>query len=101
MRTEKTYAWIIETENSRINRIVCLKIINIIKAWELISLPESPKRVRSKWPAIIFAVNRIDKVKGRITILIDSIITINGMRMGGVPIGIKWAIVSLKKFVNL
>jgi len=39
--------------------------------------------------AIIFAVNRIDKVKGRIINLIDSIITIKGISMKGVPEGVK------------
>ena len=38
---------------------------------------EEPRRVNSMWSAIIFAVRRIDNVKGRIIKLIDSIITIN------------------------
>ena len=52
--------------------------------------PEESRRVNSKWPAIIFAVRRIDNVKGRIIKLIDSIITINGISIKGVPDGIKW-----------
>lgn len=44
-----------------------------------------PINVRSKWPAIIFAVNRTAKVPGRIVFLIVSIQTINGMRIEGVP----------------
>jgi len=52
--------------------------------------PEDPKRVKSKWSAIIFAVNRIDKVKGRIIKLIDSIITMKGISINGVPEGVKW-----------
>ena len=39
----------------------------------------NPRRVNNKWPAIIFAVRRIDNVKGRIIKLIGSIITINGI----------------------
>jgi len=55
----------------------------------LIDCPEDPKRDRSKWPAIIFAVRRIDRVNGRIINLIDSIITINGIKINGVPCGVK------------
>jgi len=36
--------------------------------------------VISKWPAIRFAVSRIDNDKGRIIILIVSIIVINGAK---------------------
>lgn len=52
-----------------------------------------------KWPAIILAANRIDKVKGRIKWLILSIITINGDNNKGLPSGTKWAAVILK-FLN-
>lgn len=44
----------------------------------------------SRWPAIILALNRIDKVKGRIIFLIVSIITIKGIKNIGVLLGIKW-----------
>jgi len=50
--------------------------------------PEQPRRVKSKWPAIMFAVKRIDKVKGRIIKLIDSIITISGISIKEVPDGV-------------
>jgi len=63
--------------------------IGSINEFEIFN-PEDPKRVKSKWPAIIFAVNRIDKVRGRIIKLIDSIITIKGISMNGVPEGVKW-----------
>lgn len=56
----------------------------------LIISPDDPKRDRSRWPAIIFAVSRIANVIGRITNLIDSIITINGIRIKGVPWGVRW-----------
>lgn len=46
--------------------------------------------VISKCPAIILAANRIDSVKGRIILLIVSIITIKGIKIVGVPLGIKW-----------
>lgn len=70
-------------------------IFRIIKL--LISNPEDPRRVRSKWPAIILAVSRIAKVKGRIISLIDSIRTMKGIRIKGVPWGVKWEKKSLKK----
>ena len=47
--------------------------------------PVLPKRVNSKCPAIILAVNRTAKVPGRITFLIVSIHTINGISTAGVP----------------
>lgn len=54
-------------------------------------VPVFPKRVSSKWPAIMLAVNRIANVPGRITFLIVSIQTIKGIRTGGVPWGTRWA----------
>jgi len=50
---------------------------------------EEPSKVNSKWPAIIFAVRRIDNVNRRIIKLIDSIITINGISIKGVPDWVK------------
>ena len=43
--------------------------------------------VNNKCPAIIFAVNRIANVPGRIIFLIVSIHTINGIKILGVPNG--------------
>lgn len=51
--------------------------------------PLLPSRVRSRCPAIMFAVSRTAKVPGRIRLLIVSIITINGINMVGVPCGTK------------
>jgi len=62
-------------------------IINIIEEVSLI--PEDPRSVKSKCPAIILAVRRIDRVRGRINRLIDSIITMNGIRANGVPEGVR------------
>jgi len=53
--------------------------------------PVLPKSVRSRWPAIIFAASRTAKVPGRITFLIVSIKTINGINGPGVPCGTRWA----------
>lgn len=55
----------------------------------LIDSPEEPKSDSSRCPAIIFAVNRIAKVNGRIINLIDSMITIKGIKIKGVPWGVK------------
>ena len=46
--------------------------------------------VSNRCPAIILAVNRTDKVIGRIKFLIVSIITINGIKSVGVLWGIRW-----------
>lgn len=51
--------------------------------------PVFPRRVINKCPAIILAANRTAKVPGRITLLIVSIHTINGIRTAGVPWGTK------------
>lgn len=90
----------IETEISKINKRICEKIIIIKMKILLIISPEDPKRESNKWPAIIFAVRRIAKVKGRIIKLIDSIITIKGIKIYGVPWGVKWANNSFK-YLNI
>jgi hypothetical protein len=53
-------------------------------------------KVINKWPAIRLAVNRIDNERGRIKILIVSIIAINGANIIGVFKGIKWIIIFWK-----
>lgn len=55
-----------------------------------INCPEEPSKDRRRWPAIILAVKRIERVIGRIIKLIDSIITINGISKAGVPWGVRW-----------
>jgi len=55
--------------------------------------PCDPSKVRRRCPAIIFAANRIARVRGRIRFLIVSMQTINDIRRGGVPCGTKWAII--------
>lgn len=57
--------------------------------------PVFPNKVKSKWPAIILAASRIAKVPGRITFLMVSINTINGIKAKGVPWGTKWANICL------
>lgn len=80
----------IATADSSVKRAICTtrsKLINNI----LIDGPVDPKRVKRRWPAIIFAANRTAKVPGRIKFLIVSIQTIKGIKMLGVPCGTKWA----------
>lgn len=55
---------------------------------ELIFSPRSAIRM---CPAVILAINRTAKAPGRMMLLIVSIITMKGIRMGGVPEGIVWA----------
>ena len=56
-----------------------------IKDIEVNNCPDLPKRDRRRCPAIILAESRIAKVNGRIKRLIDSIITMKGIRIIGVP----------------
>lgn len=63
--------------------------------------PDDPRRDSNKCPAIILAVSRIAKVKGRMINLIDSMITIKGIKINGVPEGVKWERKSLIKFIIL
>jgi len=62
----------------------------------LIESPVDPSKHKSKWPAIILADRRIAKVRGRIRSLIDSIKTIKGIKIDGVPWGVRWAKKSFK-----
>lgn len=48
-------------------------------------VPVFPRRVSRRCPAIMLAVSRIARVPGRITFLIVSMHTINGISTGGVP----------------
>lgn len=85
-----------ETEISRINSKIWIKSIIKMIGIKLISWPDLPNKDRSKWPAIILAESRIAKVNGRIKRLIDSIITIKGIKIKGVPMGVRCARRSLK-----
>lgn len=77
------------TADSNDNKIICT--INKNGKNIIINLgPKLPSNVNNKWPAIIFAVNRIVKVIGRIKLLIDSIKIIKGISKFGVPWGTKW-----------
>jgi len=90
LKIVKTYDWIQATATSSINNKINL-IIKIIKIIPDTEAPWEPNNVNNKWPATIFAANRIDKVIGRIIFLTVSIITIIGIKNEGVPKGTKWA----------
>ena len=76
------------TSNNNNNTI---PIINKTKFISIKLGPCDPKRVNNKWPATMLAASRIDKVIGRIILLIVSIITIIGIKNLGVPTGTRWA----------
>lgn len=59
-----------------------------------------PSKVINRCPAIIFADNRIERVTGRITLLILSIITMKGISTPGVLWGTKWANISLLYLIH-
>lgn len=63
-------------------------MVNLISGNKI--LTDDLIRERRICPAIILAVSRIDRVRGRINALKVSTKTINGIRRGGVPKGIKW-----------
>ncbi len=57
-------------------------------------------RVRTIWPAVIFAANRNDRVIGRTKILVVSIITRNGFSHSGAPSGRKCATDFFGEYMN-
>ena len=86
LRIANTYDWIIATAASRIRSRICA-VIRTVNSVCLMEGPLFPSRVSSKCPAIIFAVSRTARVPGRMTLLIVSMITMNGINMDGVPCG--------------
>ena len=50
-----------------------------------------PRRVSSRWPAIMFAASRTARVPGRMMLLMVSIRTMRGISGPGVPAGTRWA----------
>lgn len=94
LRTANTYDWIIATADSKIKRRIWA-VTRTDNNDKLSEGPTPPNNVNNKWPAIMLAANRIANVPGRITFLIVSINTINGIRAKGVPWGTKWANICL------
>lgn len=58
------------------------------------------RRWINKWPLIIFAIKRTDKVIGRIKFLTVSIKTIKNLKKIGDPKGTRWAIIILVLFIT-
>jgi len=76
----------IETANSSVVKSINAEIVNKnING----SKPVSGELIKiiKRWPATIFAVNRTDNVRGRITPLTNSIKTMKGINACGVPRG--------------
>lgn len=68
--------------------------------------PHPPNKLISRWPEIIFDINRILRDQGRMKFLTLSIKTINEINIIGVPLGIKWINIELvnwtqPKIINL
>lgn len=89
LKIVNTYAWIIATADSRVNKRSWVTIKKEIRNVDR-EFPVLPSKVNKRWPAIILAESRIARVPGRIMFLIVSIKTIKGIRIVGVPCGIKW-----------
>ncbi|KAL1493701.1 hypothetical protein ABEB36_009396 [Hypothenemus hampei] len=99
IKTENTYAWIIDTADSN-TRSRIWAIISKFNVKELSNLPDCPIRVRRRWPAIIFAVSRIASVPGRMQFLIVSTITRKGSNGHGAPCGTRCANILIVLFVH-
>jgi len=84
----KTYLWIIATAYSKIIKII--RGIKLIRYRLGIFSEISLNNVKRRWPAIILAASRTDRVIGRIMFLVVSIITIKEANIIGVPLGTKW-----------
>ena len=76
------------TSKSNNNTNLIKRAINTVKDT---NGPWDPNKVNNRWPATIFAANRIANVAGRIILLTVSIRTITGIKNLGVPVGTKWA----------
>lgn len=48
----------------------------------------------------MLAARRTDRVSGRMTLLTSSIITMKGIKAGGVPSGTRWAIIAFGVFAH-
>lgn len=97
-RVINTYDWINATAISKIINPMNNHIIIVISM--KLSIKLFPSSDISKCPAIILAVSRTANDVGRIILLIDSIITMKGIKIGGVPIGTKWQNMWLVLFVH-
>lgn len=86
-KIKNTYGWIKATAISR-----AITTISPKTDWKINKFFKAPilNKTIIIWPAVKLAIKRIDKVRGRMIKLIDSISTINGIRIDGHPNGTKW-----------
>lgn len=64
-------------------------------------IQKDPSKLINKCPATILAESRIERVIGRIILLINSINTIKFINILGVPKGTKWINLFLKFLIHL
>lgn len=88
--TLNTYAWIRATAISSRLRAIWALDRRGVNSRGVRGVAELSKTI-SRCPAIMFADSRIASVAGRMRFLTVSIITMKGIRGGGVPCGIRWA----------
>jgi hypothetical protein len=86
----KTYAWIVETPVSINDKI---NLVTHIGVRMFIFINMFPINDSSKCPDTKLAINRMDRVSGRIRFLIISITTIKFIRATGVPVGVMCVII--------
>ncbi len=84
----KTYAWMSDTAISNPISIVWPSITAGIREFMCTNCELIKDIIR--WPAVIFAINRTAKVNGRIILLVNSIKTINIIKLNGVSVGTRW-----------
>lgn len=82
------------TADSRVRRTIWV-MIRVAKISPEALAVWFPSRVIRRCPATTLAIRRTANVSGRITLLMDSINTMNGIRAGGVLWGTRWANIKL------
>jgi len=94
----KTYAWIKQIADSRVKKANW--IMNAIIEYkgekansEIDNIPNNPRKM---CPAVIFPASRIARVKGRIRVLINSMMVRKGIIHSGAPAGPKCARVAFR-----
>jgi len=82
------------TADSRIDRTIGAAD-NMAEWYTDIPIMKLPSRDSKRCPAIRLAVRRTHRVMGRIMVLTSSITTMNDIRAGGVPSGVRWISICL------
>ena len=94
----KTYDWINDTATSRTQSVMhagILIVSNLLA--EIVALP---RRESNRWPATMFAINRIESVMGRMMFLVISISTMKFINGVGVPSGTRCVIMDFASFLT-